>query len=83
MGGTVASVLAVAAVAGWISYRHAVQVVTAHGEPGSVGHWYPVVIDGLIVGASMVLLDAARHKESAPPLARWLLARRASARLLS
>ena len=70
----VASVLAVAAVAGWISYRHAVQVVTAHGEPGSVGRWYPVVIDGLIVGASMVLLDAARHKETAPPLARWLLA---------
>ena len=68
-----AAVLAVAAVAAWISYRHAVAVVTAHGEPGAVGHWYPVVIDGLIVAASMVLLDAARHRETAPRLAWWLL----------
>jgi hypothetical protein len=56
-----------------ISYRHAVTVVTAHGEPGLVGHLYPVVIDGLIVAASMVLLDAARHQEIAPALSRWLL----------
>lgn len=68
----VASVLAVAAVAAWISYRHCVEVVTARGEPGSVGHWFPVVIDGLIIAASMVLLDAARHREAAPPLA-WLM----------
>ena len=68
----VAAVLAVAAVAAWVSYRHAVDVVTVHGEPGAVGHWYPVLIDGLIVAASMVLLDAARHQESAPRLA-WLL----------
>jgi hypothetical protein len=70
----IASVLAVAAVAAWISYRHAVAVVTAHGEPGAVGHWYPVVIDGLIVSASMVLLDAARHREPPPVLAWGLLA---------
>jgi hypothetical protein len=69
----VAAVLAVAAVAAWISYRHAVEIVTAHGEPGAVGRMYPVVIDGLIVAASMVLLDAARHREAAPRLAWWLL----------
>ena len=68
-----AAVLAVAAVAAWISYRHAVEIVTAHGEPGAVGRLYPVVIDGLIVAASMVLLDAARHREPAPRLAWWLL----------
>jgi hypothetical protein len=68
----VAAVLAVAGVAAWISYRHAVDVVTVHGEPGAVGHWYPVCIDGLIIAASMVLLDAARHREAAPPLA-WLM----------
>ena len=67
-----AAVLAVASVAAWISYRHAVAVVTAHGEAGAVGHWYPVVIDGLIVAASMVLLDAARHEDTAPRLA-WLM----------
>jgi hypothetical protein len=70
----VTAVLAVAAVAAWISYRHAVAVVTAHGEAGAVGRWYPVVIDGLIVAASMVLLDAARHREPPPVLAWWLLA---------
>ena len=69
-----AAVLAVAAVAAWISYRHAVEIVTAHDEPGAVGHLYPVVIDGLIVAASMVLLDAARHREAAPRLAWWMLA---------
>ena len=68
-----AAVLAVAGVAAWISYRHAVAVVTAHGEAGAVGHWYPVVIDGLIVAASMVLLDAARHEDTAPRLAWHLL----------
>jgi hypothetical protein len=71
---TVAAVLAVAAVAAVISYRHAVTVVTGHGEPGTVGHLYPVVIDGLIVAASMVLLDSARHREKPPALALWLLA---------
>lgn len=69
----VAAVLAVAVVAAWVSYRHAVTVVTAHGEPGVIGHLYPVGIDGLIVAASMVLLDSARHQEDAPKLALWLL----------
>ena len=71
---TIAAVLAVAAVAGWVSYRHAVTVVTAHGETGWVGRMYPATIDGLIVAASMVLLDAARHRDRAPALAIWLLA---------
>jgi hypothetical protein len=70
----VLAVLAVAGVAAWVSYRHCVAVVTAHGEPGPVGRVYPVLIDGLIVAASMVLLDAARHREAAPRLAWWMLA---------
>lgn len=69
----VAAVLSVAGVAAWVSYWHAVGVVSEHGEPGLTGHLYPVVIDGLIVAASMVLLDSARHKEAAPPLAWWML----------
>jgi hypothetical protein len=68
----VLAVVAVAGVAAYVSYWHAVEVVTGHGEPGMIGHLYPVVIDGIIVAASMVLLDAARHSEAAPPLA-WLL----------
>jgi hypothetical protein len=70
----VLAVVAVAGVAAYVSYWHAVEVVTGHGEPGMIGHLYPVVIDGIIVAASMVLLDAARHSEAAPRLAWWLLA---------
>ncbi len=70
---TVAAVVAVAGVAAYISYWHAVEVVTHHGERAVRGHLYPVVIDGIIVAASMVVLDAARHRERAPKLAWSLL----------
>jgi hypothetical protein len=70
---TIAAVAAVAAVAGWVSYEHALAVVRAHGETGAVAQVYPVTVDGLIYSASMVLLDAARRRASAPRLARWLL----------
>jgi Protein of unknown function (DUF2637) len=70
---TVAAVVAVAGVAAYISYWHAVEVVTHHGERAVRGHLYPVVIDGIIVAASMVVLDAARHREAAPKLAWSML----------
>jgi hypothetical protein len=70
---TVAVVAGVALIAGWVSYRHALDVVRAHGETGAVALAYPGTIDGLIYAASMVLLDAARRRVPAPPLARWLL----------
>jgi len=78
---TIAAVAAVAAVAGWVSYEHALAVVRAHGESGAVAQVYPVTVDGLIYSASMVLLDAARRRASAPVLARWLLAAGISATL--
>ena len=68
-----AALVAVALVAAYVSYWHAVEVVTHHAEPGIIGHLYPVLIDGIIVAASMVLLDAARHSETAPQLAWWML----------
>ena len=71
---TIAAVTAVAAVAGWVSYEHALAVVRAHGEGGAVAQVYPVTVDGLIYSASMVLLEAARRGARAPGLARWLLA---------
>ena len=70
---TVLAVAAVAIVAGWVSYVHALDVVTAHGEHGALAHLYPGTIDGLIYSASMVLLDAARRDVKAPRLAYWLL----------
>lgn len=69
----VAAVVAVAVVAAYVSYWHCVEVVTRNGEPGAIGKLYPAAIDGLIIAASMVLLDAARHGEAAPRLAWWLL----------
>ena len=70
---TVLAVAAVAIVAGWVSYVHALDVVTAHGEHGALARLYPGTIDGLIYSASMVLLDAARRDVKAPRLAYWLL----------
>lgn len=70
---TVAAVAMVAAVAGWVSYVHAFDVVTAHGESGYVARAYPATIDGLIYAASMVLLDSARRGVRRPALAGWML----------
>lgn len=67
------AVVAVAAVAALISYWHAVSVVGKHGETGYLGHLYPATIDGLIMAASMVLLDAARNNEKPHGLAWWLV----------
>jgi len=69
----VLGLVAVAGVAAYVSYFHAVEVVASNGEPTAIARLYPAAIDGLIVVASMVLLDAARHGEKAPQLAWWLL----------
>ncbi|TDE39477.1 DUF2637 domain-containing protein [Actinomadura sp. 6K520] len=66
--------VAVAAVAAVISYRHAYELVHAHGETGPTARLVPFTVDGLIWAASMVILDASRRKQPAPPLAKWSLA---------
>ena len=66
---TVAAVAAVALVAAFVSYRHALQVVEGHGESGALARVYPLTVDGLIYAASMVLLDAARRQVRPPRLA--------------
>ncbi|MEV0662163.1 DUF2637 domain-containing protein [Actinomadura luteofluorescens] len=71
---TALAVVAVAAVAAVISYRHAYELVHAHGESGPTARLVPFTVDGLIWAASMVILDASRRKHPAPPLAKWSLA---------
>ncbi|TDD69413.1 DUF2637 domain-containing protein [Actinomadura darangshiensis] len=66
--------VAVAAVAAVISYRHAYELVHSHGESGPTARLVPFTVDGLIWAASMVILDASRRKQAAPPLAKWSLA---------
>jgi hypothetical protein len=71
---TAAAVLGVAGIAAYVSYRHAFEVVRAHGESGLTARLEPATIDGLVYSSSMVILYAARHRLPVPALARWLLA---------
>jgi hypothetical protein len=64
----VGAVSVVALVAAFVSYRHALTVVRAHGESGALALAYPLTIDGQIYAASMVLLNAARQGTQA----HWL-----------
>jgi hypothetical protein len=70
---TALAVVAVAAVAAVISYRHAYELATTHGETGLTARLLPFTVDGLILAASMLILDASRRHHPAPPLARWCL----------
>jgi Protein of unknown function (DUF2637) len=71
---TALAVVAVAGVAAIISYQHAYELVTSHGETGLTGHLLPFTVDGLIWAASMVVLDASRQRRPVPRLAVWSLA---------
>ena len=68
------AVAGVAAVAAVISYRHAYKLVTTHGETGLTARLLPFTVDGLILAASMLILDASRRATPVPSLARWCLA---------
>ncbi len=70
---TALAVATVAAVAAVISYRHAYELVSTHGETGVTARLVPFTVDGLILAASMLILDANRRHQSVPPLARWCL----------
>jgi hypothetical protein len=68
------AVLGVAGIAAYISYWHAYEVISAHGESGVTARLEPATIDGLVYCSSMVVLYAARHRLPVPRLARCLLA---------
>ncbi|MGP8001334.1 MAG: DUF2637 domain-containing protein [Streptosporangiaceae bacterium] len=68
-----ATVAAVAAVAAVISYRDANERVSTHEEPGLSARLVPFTMAGLILAASMLILDASRRNQPTPPLARWCL----------
>jgi hypothetical protein len=70
---TTLAVVAVATVAAIISYQHAYELVRSHGESGSTARLVPFTVDGLILAASMLILDANRRNHPVPPLARWCL----------
>jgi hypothetical protein len=70
---TTIAVLAVASVAAIISYQHAYELVSSHGEQGITARLLPFTVDGLIWAASMVVLDASRRNHRVPRLAAWSL----------
>lgn len=70
---TALAVATVAAVAAVISYRHAYELVSTHGETGLTARLVPFTVDGLILAASMLILDASRRNQPVPSLARWCL----------
>jgi hypothetical protein len=71
---TALAVVAVASVAAIISYQHAYELVRSHGESGATARLAPFTVDGLILAASMVMLDASRRSQRVPRLASWSLA---------
>ena len=71
---TALAVVAVAGVAAIISYQHAYELVLSHGESGATARLAPFTVDGLILAASMVMLDASRRSQRVPRLAGWSLA---------
>ena len=71
---TALAVVAVAGVAAIISYQHAYELVTSHGETGLTAHLLPFTVDGEIWAASMVVLDASRRNQRVPPPSQWSLA---------
>jgi hypothetical protein len=63
--------VAVASVAAIISYQHAYELISTHGETGLTAHLLPLTVDGLIWAALMVVLDASRQHH---PWPKWSLA---------
>jgi Protein of unknown function (DUF2637) len=56
---TALAVAAVAAVAAVISYRHAYELVSTHGETGATARLVPFTVDGLILAAGCSSLTPA------------------------
>jgi hypothetical protein len=67
---TTLAVAAVAAIAAVVSYSHIYDLGRTHGQSGTAARLLPLSVDGLILSASLVLLQAARNGQRAPALAR-------------
>lgn len=63
----------IAAVAAYVSYRHQFGLARAAGDSAELAWTLPVLIDGMIAMASLVMLDSSRRGISTPWLARVAL----------
>jgi len=55
----IAATVAIAGIAGWVSYWHMVAVAARYGEVGNSAYLLPITVDGLIVVASVSLVELA------------------------
>ena len=55
----IATTAVIAGIAAWVSYWHMVDVARAHGESVDSAHLIPLSVDGLVVVASICLIEIA------------------------
>lgn len=70
---TAAAVLLVAMIAAVVSFVHIEHLAVTHGQTALAAFLLPLSIDGTVVAASMVMLQAARASIRTPWLARVML----------
>lgn len=70
---TAAAVLLVATIAAVVSFVHIEHLAVTHGQTTLAAFLLPLSIDGTVVAASMVMLQAARAAIRTPWLARVML----------
>jgi hypothetical protein len=61
----IAATAVIAGIAGWVSYQHMLGVAARYGETGLNPYLLPVSVDGLIVVASISLVELAGHIRAA------------------
>jgi hypothetical protein len=66
----IGATFAIAGIAAWVSWHHMAAVVARYGETGAVPYLLPLSVDGLIVVASVSLVElAGRKRDTTPNLA--------------
>jgi hypothetical protein len=64
----ITATVAIAVIAAWISYHHMAGVAARYGETSSAARLLPVSVDGLIVVASICLIELTSRITSSPQL---------------
>ena len=57
----IAATAVIAAIAAWVSYWHMAGVTARYGESATSAHLMPLCVDGLVVVASISLVELAGH----------------------
>ena len=63
----IAATVVIAAIAAWVSYWHMAAVAARYGEIGASPYLLPISVDGLIVVASISLVELAGRRTTQAP----------------